>query len=124
MKKLFKRVFGIAASAALLVTSSMTAFADEPTSVHSHRADDKPITGSSGYTITLTTPESYPEINAENTSKFSYGAYQIFTGTVKDKDYTEGDYVNPGSKGTPIPITDIKWGNAFGIVGEGKTRGI
>lgn len=117
MKKLFKRVFGIAASAALLVTSSMTAFADEPTSWHSHRGKDTVITfsGDPKYTITLTKPTDVTIDNGE------YGAYQIFTGTVKDEDYT-GTNANPGNfdaktgKSTAIPITDIKWGNAFGVV--------
>ena len=105
MKKLFKRVFGIAASAALLVTSSMTAFAADPG--HNHN-DGKPITTtpSPAYTITLTH-------SVEDTSfagGAEYGAYQIFSGTVKGSTLNMSD-----SDNAKIPITDIKWGNAFGI---------
>ncbi len=120
MKKLLKRVLGITASVSLLVTSSLTAWADG----HSHRADDKPITTPSGdYTITLTTPPGYPEIDSKNCDKFEYGAYQIFKGTVKGNNYNDiapsAEYpINPGTEGKAIPITDIKWGNAFGVEGE------
>ncbi len=106
MKKLLQRVFGIAASAALLLTSAIPALAVG----HSHRAEDNKITsGSTKYTITLTKPEGVEITDG------AYGAYQIFTGTVKDKDYTDKN-ANPGSKSTAIPITDIKWGNAFGDI--------
>lgn len=108
MKKIMQRFFGIVACAALLVTSSMTVWAAEPG--HSHGGgtviDDK--TGP--YTITLTHPDGTTTFD----DKSHYGAYQVFSGTVKGKTSHE----NPGSNSEEIPITDIKWGNAFGIVGE------
>lgn len=102
MKKFLQRFFGIAVSAALVVSSGVTTvFA------HNHRTSDKeiPLSDAPKYTITLTKPEGV-EIN-----NGAYGAYQIFTGTVKGNAPT-----NPGNTVTGLPITDIKWGNAFGDV--------
>ena len=70
MKKLLQRVFGIAASAALLLTSAIPAFADG----HQHHKDDTLITNDglgdeiARYDITLTVPAGYkiasPEFGA------------------------------------------------------------
>lgn len=124
MKKFLQRFFGIAVSAALVVSSGMTTvFAADG---HDHHSDDTPITfdpDTDKYTITLTFPEGY-KVNEENTDNSydpKFGAYQIFTGTVKEK-AENTNYVNPGNEvGTDksmIPLTDIKWGNAFGTVGD------
>ena len=105
MKKLLQRVFGIAVSAALLVTSGMTAFAKD----HNHHSEDKTLVSpTDGYTITLTTPSGY--VTPENMNQKKFGAYQIFSGTVKGGETIE----DPGDEYKKIPITDIKWGNAFG----------
>ncbi len=116
MKKLLQRFLGIAASAALLVTSSMTAFA----AGHSHHSEDTVLAVPTSteaepvYTITLTIPSTY-EINDNIDPRF--GAYQIFTGTVKNGGTS---YTNPGNTLEQIPLTDIKWGNAFGDVNTEK----
>ena len=122
MKKLLQRVFGIAASAALLVTSGMTAFA---AGGHAHHGGDtdlnatgqyKGTTTEPAYTITLTDPGNHVTVDSDA----KYGAYQIFSGTVKGENYT-GTAANPGTNGIKIPLTDIKWGNAFGDVGGDTT---
>lgn len=114
MKKFLQRFFGIAVSAALVVSSGMTTvFAADLN--HSHDGGT-PIEGSAGeYTITL----SYPPQDGDtqytfDTSKSKFGAYQIFSGHVKGENYTtDGLGSNPGNTNKKIPITDIKWGNAF-----------
>ena len=113
MKKLLQRVFGVTASAVLLLTSALpSALADD---THSHHGGDTPITDDGlgteipRYSITLTLPDGYKITNPE------FSAYQIFTGTVKNGGT---GYTNPGSAvgsdDAMIPLTDIKWGNAFG----------
>ena len=102
MKKFMRRFFGIAASAALLVTSAMPVFADP----HSHgggtclNSTGYTTKGANDYTITL----SYPEVDGK-TYNFkkdvsSFGAYQIFSGTVKGDSHTD-----PGTNSTSISIT-------------------
>lgn len=114
MKKLLERVLGITASVSLLVTSSLTAFAKD----HDHHSGDKTLESPpDGYTITLTTPSGYITDTNKNNKKF--GAYQIFTGTVKGGTIP----ANPGDTYEEIPITDIKWGNAFGA-GEDAQKNI
>ncbi len=111
MKNLFKRVLSVAAATALLMTSVISA------SAHQHRNSDTEITGEAEkYTITLTKPA---DVTVDTGAE--YGAYQIFTGTVPEEDedgYPDEDdpFTDPGSKGTKLPISDIKWGNAFGKV--------
>lgn len=113
MKNLFKRVLSIAAATALLMTSVISA------SAHNHRGSDKPITVEPDdvkYTITLTKPA---DVTVAGDAE--YGAYQIFTGTVplEDEDgypTDAGAFTDPGSNGTKLPISDIKWGNAFGTI--------
>ena len=115
MKKLMQRFFGIAVSAAMLFTSGMTAFA----AGHNHHDKDKNIVSPpDGYTITLTTPSGY--ITDTNKDSKKFGAYQIFTGTVKGGTIPD----NPGDTYEEIPITDIKWGNAFGATDEESKKNI
>ncbi len=115
MKKFLQRFFGIAVSAALVVSSGVTGvFAADPG--HSHD-DGKPISidPDPAYTITLTHPDEKATFDGTNSH---YGAYQIFSGTV-NKTPSDSAISNPGSDlETHIPITDIKWGNAFGITKE------
>ncbi len=110
-----QRFFGIVVSAALVVSSGMTGvFAADPG--HSHD-DGKPISidPDPAYTITLTHPDEKATFDGTNSH---YGAYQIFSGTV-NKTPSDSAISNPGSDPeTHIPITDIKWGNAFGITEE------
>lgn len=111
MKNLFKRVLSVAAATALLMTSVISA------SAHNHRDKDTEITGAATkYTITLTKPA---DVTVDTGAE--YGAYQIFTGTVplEDEDgypTDAGAFTDPGSNGTKLPISDIKWGNAFGTI--------
>ena len=116
MKKLMQRFFGIVASAALLVTSGLTGFAADPG--HDHGGGDKITSIPSGittYTITLTHPEDKPfESPSSGIEGAHYGAYQIFSGTVKGTSV----HTDPGNTNIKIPITDIKWGNAFGITDD------
>ena len=108
MKKLINRFLGVVVVAALLMGTVMPNVA-VMAETHQHHKDDKVLDEPSvGYTITLKKPAT--GYNAPTTAKF--GAYQIFTGTVKGSAVDE----NPGTN-TPsiaIPLTDIKWGNAFG----------
>ncbi len=118
MKKFMRRFFGIAASAALLVTSAMPVFA-----AHSHSGgmclNDTTFTtkGANDYTITL----SYPQVDGKTYSfkkdVSSFGAYQIFSGTVKGDSHTD-----PGTDSTSISITNIQWGNAFGDLSSDDTQ--
>lgn len=111
MKKRVKKLVVIALTVALFVTSVLPALADS----HSHHGDDidlGPLT--EGYTITLTKPAGADD---DYMGKVKFGAYQIFSGTV---DATVTPTPNPGKFGvtgesTALPITDIKWGSAFGI---------
>lgn len=116
MKKIMQRFFGVLTSVALLVTSATPVFADS----HAHHAGENTLDGpSDGYTITLTVPDGYKVTEGKNPT---FGAYQIFSGKVKDDpdlDGTSVDYTNPGTDGISIPITDIKWGNAFCSAGKG-----
>ncbi len=110
MKKLINRFLGIVVAAALLVGTAMPNVAVMAAGSHAHHAGDAELAQpDEGYTITLKKPEGY---NTPTSAQF--GAYQIFTGTVK------GDAIadNPGTEtpSTAIPLTDIKWGNAFGDV--------
>ena len=121
MKNLFKRVLSIAAATALLMTSVISASAVE----HDHKSgtclNPEPANKTKhdgDYTITLT----YPTVEGKDAYKFDdekshYGAYQIFSGTVKgettDKALNMEDPTN-----SQLPITDIKWGNAFGKLGD------
>lgn len=121
MKKFMRNILSIVVSAALLISSTIPVLAED----HSH-GGGKPIEDdSTEYTITLTKPEGYPEITDKNADKFSYGAYQIFSGMVPTNPVSvdgsiynkENDgYQNPGDELASLPITDIKWGNAFGEV--------
>ena len=116
MKKFLQRFFGIVVSAALVVSSGVTAaFALDPG--HSHSGGTSISTDPDPkYTITLTHPDENTTFNGDS----HYGAYQIFSGTVKEN---QNSYTNPGSNSTEIPLTDIKWGNAFGIVGSDTSKG-
>ena len=110
MKNLFKRALSVAAATALLMTSVISASA----AGHKHHNSDTTLTpgdDETKYTITLTDPGD----NATVDSSAKYGAYQIFSGTVKGESHTNpGDAVETDDSN--IPITDIKWGNAFGDV--------
>ncbi len=115
MKKFMRKFFSIAVSVVLLVTSAVPAFATSASGYKHHSGDtnlnqDKQYDGLDKYTITLTDPHD----NAVVDEEAKYGAYQIFSGTVKGDTYDD----NPGNRNEPIPITDIKWGNAFGTTGE------
>lgn len=121
MKKFMRNILSVVVSAALLVSSTIPVFAD----AHSHGGGTE-ITETPSeptYTITLTTPVG-TELNEDST--YEYGAYQIFSGTVPTNpesvdgsvyDEHNGGYQNPGDELAALPITDIKWGNAFGTVG-------
>lgn len=108
MKKLINRFLGVVVAAALLVGTAMPNVAVMAES-HTHKEGAAIKSPTTGFTIELTNPKGLERTDA------CYGAYQIFSGTVKGDSYTEGKKENPGSEGTKIPITDIKWGNAFGI---------
>ena len=122
MKKFMRNILSIVVSAALLVSSTIPVLADTG---HSHDGGTE-ITGDSDaeYTITLTTPAG-TELSED--SEYVYGAYQIFSGTVpmnpqsvdgSQYEKENGGYQNPGDNLATLPITDIKWGNAFGEVGK------
>lgn len=120
MKKFMRNILSVVVSAALLVSSTIPVLADG----HSHGGGTE-ITETPSeptYTITLTTPVG-TELNEDST--YEYGAYQIFSGTVPTNpesvvgsEYNKeaGGYQNPGDELAALPITDIKWGNAFGTV--------
>ncbi len=117
MKKIMQRVFGVLTSVALLVTSATPVFATSSGGEgHSHSGGVK-IEDTTGcdYTITLThsNGDSFDSTNSH------YGAYQIFSGVVKGKK-DDGPIQDPGGNSEhdseTIPITDVKWGNAFGIL--------
>ena len=112
MKKFAKKFLGIAVAAALLVGSVMPTVAVMADSSHAHHAGENTLEGpSDGYTITLTTPKDYKVAAGKNPV---FGAYQIFSGKVENEPKKgEPNYTDPGTSSTPIPITDIKWGNAF-----------
>lgn len=112
MKKLINRFLGVVVAAALLMGSVMPNVAVMADTNHSHHARDTVLSApANGYTITLTQPSGYiPPKDAK------FGAYQIFTGTVEKK-IGDSAIDNPGTESTAIPLTDIKWGNAFGDVG-------
>ena len=113
MKKFMRNMLSIVVSAALLVSSTIPVLAD---SGHSHDGGTSIESDPNAtYTITLTTPEG-TKVNED--SDHVFGAYQIFSGTVPTEVTNKDDYINPGDKLTPLPITDIKWGNAFGEVGN------
>lgn len=121
MKNLFKRVLSIAAATALLMTSVISAAAADG---HSHgggtKIDSIPK-DTPTYTITLSHPDG--KTSFDTTSH--YGAYQIFSGTVKGEDYTEAKGTeNPGTNDIAIPITDIKWGSAFGTSDDEREKNI
>ena len=112
MKKQMRRLLGIIISAMLLITYAFPVMADP----HNHHSGDTPIEykKDDALTITLTKPK---DDNFDNT-KAKYGAYQIFSGTVpaegSDNAPKKEDLTNPGTNETLLPITDIKWGDAFG----------
>lgn len=108
MKKLIHRFFGVVVAAALLMGSVMPTVAVMAAGDH---ASDTPITDGKDcdYTITLTKPDG---VTVDENAK--YGAYQIFSGKVPD----ENSKTNPGNTNDTLQITDIKWGNAFGTVGD------
>ncbi len=107
MKNLLKKVLSVAAATALLMTSVISASAVD----HNHHKGQNTLEGPTddGYIITLTKPDGYHVADTDA----EFGAYQIFTGTVNK---TTSSYTNPGNDNTAIPLTDIKWGNAFGDV--------
>lgn len=113
MKKIMQRAFVVLTSVALLVTSATPVFATSEG--HGHNGGTK-IASSKGcdYTITL----KHPDATITFGDNSHYGAYQIFSGIVEGKKEDEPIQA-PGGNGKEesktIPITDIKWGNAFGI---------
>lgn len=123
MKKFMRNILSIVVSAALLVSSTIPVLADG----HGHDGGTE-ITETPPaptYTIKLTTPKGTKQEGTE----YVYGAYQIFSGTVPTNPESvdgseykkdEGGYQNPGNELAALPITDIKWGNAFGTVGESE----
>ncbi len=122
-----QRFFGVLTSVALLVTSATPVFASSgSSSTHYHDGGTKIDDTSGPYTITLSYPKHEGVVDKEY-YKFNknscFGAYQIFSGEVKGEEYT-GDNANPGNRNEKIPITDIKWGNAFGIVDREDSDGI
>ena len=124
MKNLFKRVLSIAAATALLMTSVISAVAADPG--HNHDGGTKIKTDDTCvYTITLSHPEDAEFESGIGDEGSHYGAYQIFSGTVKGEDYTEAKGTeNPGTDNKPIPITDIKWGSAFGVSDNDRAKNI
>lgn len=122
MKKFAKKFLGIAVAAALLTNLAMPTVA---VMAHSHHGVDAGETklaepAAPNYTITLTKPKG---VTVEESA--AYGAYQIFSGNVPEEpedvtgskyDKDNGGYQNPGDEYAKLPITDIRWGNAFGEV--------
>lgn len=120
MKNILKKVLSVAAATALLMTSVISASA---AGGHAHHNGDTNLNnpnqydGPDKYTITLTDPSDHAVVDGSA----KYGAYQIFSGTVKGETYDGEDGNKPanpgdavGTNNSLIPITDIKWGNAFG----------
>lgn len=126
MKNLLKKVLSVAAATALLMTSVISASAED----HSHTGG-KPLNAGiedkkgSNYTITLTYPskEVDGEPYVENFTKDNshYGAYQIFSGTVKGTTSDPALNVDEDTN-NKLPITDIKWGSAFGDFDDEETK--
>ncbi len=119
MKKQMRRLLGIVISVMLLITYAFPVMAADPVHGHNHHSGDTSITyDKEGFTITLTKPK---DDNFDN-AKAKYGAYQIFSGAVPEKDSENAPdpkkLENPGTDGTALPITDIKWGDAFGKIGS------
>lgn len=125
MKKLINRFLGVVVVAALLMGTVMPNVA--VMAAGGHETDKEvPSTqkGECDYTITLTKPAG---VTVDTNAK--YGAYQIFTGKVPEKpksvigsEYTDDAYQDPGKENAKLPITDIKWGNAFGEVDNDDWR--
>lgn len=115
MKRIAVRLLSVLASAALFATAVLPVGAAAEDG-HSHHAKDTEISqpDDNYFTITLTHPDGITVFNGNN-----YGAYQIFSGSVPEEDDTNApkaeDLTNPGTEGKALPITNIKWGNAFGI---------
>lgn len=111
MKKLINRFLGVVVVAALLMGTVMPNVAVMAKS-HPDHANENNLAGpDDGYTITLTTPKDYKVAEGKTPV---FGAYQIFSGKVQNEPKPDDpSYTNPGTSSTSIPITDIKWGNAF-----------
>ncbi len=117
MKRIAVRLLSVLASAALFATAVLPVGVAAATSTPGHtHGGGYVISGEYDYTITLTHPDKDATFNEDNSH---YGAYQIFSGSVPKKGEenapSDTDLTNPGDTHTPLPITDIKWGNAFGI---------
>lgn len=112
MKKIMQRFLGIAAAAALIVTYAVPVMATSSGSSDGDTPIKETLDPSNSYTITL--KETETEKNG------SYGAYQIFTGTIPEP--SSGTTVEPGKDNTTLKLTDIKWGNAFGTVDDTTWR--
>lgn len=120
MKKFARRLLSVLASAALFTTCVLPVGV-AASSGHQHHIGDTNLNdpeqynGSDKCIITLTDPHDNAKIDPDNAL---YGAYQIFSGSVPKSDDENapkpGDLTNPGTESTSLPITDIKWGNAFG----------
>ena len=89
MKKNFKKVLSLVLTLAMVMAMSLTVFAGD--------GDEQETPEGSGYTVTITQ-------NAQDKGEHTYGAYQIFDGTLD---------VETGT------ISNIKWGS--GITDAGKT---
>lgn len=121
MKKQMRRLLGIIISSMLLITYAFPVMAADPVTGHNHHSTDTSLpkyVADDAYTITLTKPKD----DKLDNSKAKYGAYQIFSGTVPaataENAPSSEDLKDPGTDGTALPITDIKWGNAFGEIGK------
>ena len=113
MKKFVKRILSFAMAAAVLATAAVPAFADDLAIVD-------PGAGVETYKVEIFRPR---DTDVKHPNNFKLGAFQLFSGTVpgdpaKDpfESKTDGDEwtENPGTQNTPLPLTDIKWGTAFG----------
>ncbi len=127
MKKFTKRFLSVISAAALVATTALSAVASPGGHTHSGgtslggKVSGDATEKDNTYTITLTYPkEGDTTYNFDETNSH-YGAYQIFSGTVKGKT-TDGPLDMSKPENNKLPITDIKWGNAFGDFRKDDTK--